>query len=419
MSLSQNNDGILQLKFVPGTQTGFAVEKDRLIKTIDNGEHWSLLMQNVQANFREIEFPTVSTGFVRGANFIKLTNGGADFTTIYSAPGNPSSMSFLDENKGWISVGGTVFSTTNGGLTWNQKSSPGKGARFQMTFQNDSTAYAIGGLYQVYKTTDAGKYWEPVIRDNNFEYFNYSHNTFYLLKTGSIWAGGGHGFIERAELSSVTSHPVADFSFDTSDLNNLNKLKFVNNGKPGYVYHWYHNDILFSTNYNAEFISSRLTIDTFRLVVIKGVDSVSRDEIYDTRLDKTQCFSSFSFVTDTSSVKFNPGFTVPGVIHSWDFGDGNIDSNVTAPVHIYARAATYQVTHKVYNPVDRCSTTTTLDVTIQRTQNCLIPSFTMVADSFYTNHLVYYASYDKSTELFESNIHTYSWDFGNGEKLIV
>jgi photosystem II stability/assembly factor-like uncharacterized protein len=99
MQLSTSNNGILQVQFVPGTQTGFAIEKDRLLKTSDNGEHWNVLMQNQQSNFNEIMFPTNTIGFVRGTAFFKVTNGGAVIAPVSSTPGIPTAMTFADENN--------------------------------------------------------------------------------------------------------------------------------------------------------------------------------------------------------------------------------------------------------------------------------------------------------------------------------
>ena len=77
-----------------------------------------------------------------------------------------------------------------------------------MKFVNDSTGYAALGLFQVFKTMDSGKVWEPLPRDNNFTYLGYGFNDMQYM-TNQLWAGGGHGFLELGTAGGVTPLPLA------------------------------------------------------------------------------------------------------------------------------------------------------------------------------------------------------------------
>ena len=177
-----------------------------------------------------------------------------------------------------------------------------------ITFLNDSTGYYIGDAYNIYKTTDSGKIWEPLPRNNNYSYLLYTHNKLFFLDPLTVWAGGDHGFLEFSTNGGGITLPVAYFKADLSSLNIDSSVVLKNYSKTGNQYKWIKNSVQFATTYNASYFSNRLSIDTIKLVVLKGSHSDTSQTIIDTRINTQRCFATFQTQIDTGTVKVIPGY---------------------------------------------------------------------------------------------------------------
>lgn len=417
INLSTANNGIENMVFPDKNNVGFAVETNRILKTVDNGATWSSVLDDVNNNFYNIDFLNNSTGYaISSKGLLKTINGGNSWQNMPTPPGIIQSLSFISENKGWMVINyynNSIFYTSDGGNTWtikNDKDIYPVGSI--VNFLNDSVGYSIGGLYNIYKTSDSGRIWEPLPRNNKYSYLFYSHNTLYFYDSLNIWAGGGHGFLELSTNGGGTTLPLSRFTTDVSTLNTDSTVHLINYSKEGYQYKWIKNSVQFASSYNASYFSNRQSIDTIQLIVQKGIYSDTSQIIIDTRVNTQRCFATFQAQVDTASVKFTPGYQNFGVKHYWDFGDGVIDSVNASPVHNYTAIGNYTVKHKVFNTIDKCSDSTTSGITIIRTENCLSGYFTYAADSFYTNKLTFQLHFDSTKE---SGIYPeISWQFGDG-----
>jgi hypothetical protein len=161
--------------------------------------------------------------------------------------------------------------------TWEQKNDPQVTPFYSSKFRfvNDSTGYALAGLFNVYKTTDSGKVWEPLPRDNNYTYLGYSHNDIQVLSSNQLWAGGGHGFIEINTNGGGNSLPTAFFKVDTTGVSTTGEVNLRNYSKPNYQFKWLKNDTLVSTAYHARFTHNNIYQfrDTIKLIVSDGTSS--------------------------------------------------------------------------------------------------------------------------------------------------
>ncbi len=414
LNLSTLNQGIQNIVFPGNASTGFAVETNRILKSVDRGRSWVSIFNDVTANFTDIDFKNISTGFaINGNKLLKTTNGGQSWQSL-TVPSGYSivSMSFINPNTGWINIDQNIYYTNDGGSSWQVKNNmefyPVHGP---ITFENDSTGYVIGGAYTIYKTTDSGKIWEPLPRDNSYSYLLNSHQKLFFLNPDIVWAGGGHGFLELSTNGGGVPLPYSIFKADLSSLNSNSTIILNNYSKTGYQYKWLKNSVEFATTYNASYVSSRLTIDTIKLIVIKGAFSDTSQTIIDTRVNTQKCFATFQTLIDTGSVKVVPGYTGPGVNHYWHFGDGRIDSINESPVHLYKTIGQFTIKHKVYNTIDKCTDSITSVVNIIRTQNCLSFDFTYTADSFYTNIINFKPIFDSTKE---SGVYPEAtWQFGD------
>ena len=417
LQLSTLNAGVQNMVFPEHNGIGYAVETNRILKTTNNGMTWNSILNDANASYFDVNFLSNSTGFaVSGGGLVKTTNGGNSWHNIVVPQGTIQSMSFITENKGWLVINyynNNIYYTNDGGSSWTPK---GDNQLYpvgqRIKFLNDSVGYSIGGLYNIYKTTDSGKIWEPLPRNNNYSYYFYSHNALFFLDPLTIWAGGGHGFLELSTNGGGSTLPLSRFTTNLSSLNIDSKVNLINYSKTGYQYKWIKNSVQFASSYNASYTSNRQLIDTIKLIVQKGVYTDTSQIIIDTRVNTQKCFATFQAQVDTGTVKLIPGYQTIGVKHYWDFGDGVIDSTNSNPLHTYKAIGNYSIKHKVYNTIDKCRDSSTTAITVIRTQNCLAGDFTYTADSFYTNRIRLKLNFDSTKE---TNIYpVISWKFGDG-----
>ncbi len=276
---NQLSTGITDMVFPQNDNTGFAVDADRILKTTNEGLTWTAVSIDPGSFFNYLEAVDDNHVYAisTSANTNKLletTNSGSTWQQMTLPAGSLNYACFISANNGWVNVtdnndNGDVYYTSNGGASWTQKNNA-LATPFsckKMKFVNDSTGYAAVGLFEIYKTTDSGKVWEPLPRDNNFTYLGYTFNDMQYM-TNQLWAGGGHGFLELGTAGGGTPLPLAFFLIDTAGLSGSGLVQLINYSRPTYSYQWFRNDTLFSTAYNAVYTHSpnRLA-DTIMLIV--------------------------------------------------------------------------------------------------------------------------------------------------------
>lgn len=391
LNASEYNEGITDLEFPGNSLIGFAVHHDQILKTTNGGLSWNVSLGLIEEKFEELNMISASVGYAKSRSRVfKTVNGGLNWNPITLPSGQaPRNIFFLDDQRGFIDAvsasGSRLFYSNNSGNTWVAVNDGSISPYFprKMYFIDDSTGYGIGG-YEVWKTLNGGKIWEPMPRTDPFNYLNYRFEDLFFFNSQLGWAGGGHEYLEFTSNGGGLTIPKSYFQIDTSELH-LMKINLTNYSRQGYTYKWYKNDSLVAQTYNAFYFTNRLTIDTIKLVVSNGVHTDSSFELIDTRLDKHVCFAAFSYSVDTSSVRFSASDSFPGLAHYWDFGDGTFDSINVKPVHKYDSAKTYLVKHVIFNPVDRCRDSLVQQVTITRVTNCILINFTYQNDPFFVN----------------------------------
>jgi photosystem II stability/assembly factor-like uncharacterized protein len=110
----------------PNANTGYAAGIYRefyqfyyngcILKTIDAGETWSIIKDELECVYNSIYFTDEDTGYVDGqiSNICKTTDGGANWTS--ESYGALNSIYFTDANTGYaVGWNGLILKTTNGG----------------------------------------------------------------------------------------------------------------------------------------------------------------------------------------------------------------------------------------------------------------------------------------------------------------
>lgn len=134
---------------------------DVILKTTNGGKVWK-----TQQFFQSSEGPTKSVYFIDENfgwavgdgtfGFYRTTDGGENWTSAFL---NGSSVFFIDQNTGWVTSdkdNAGIYKSTNGGITWNKKSSISSSCIF---FINDNLGLAVGAGGSILKSVDGGENW--------------------------------------------------------------------------------------------------------------------------------------------------------------------------------------------------------------------------------------------------------------------
>jgi photosystem II stability/assembly factor-like uncharacterized protein len=261
---------VTDMVFPSNGSIGYAANGDRVLKTTDGGLTWAI-GPTLSSPIKNLQSLSDNQVYAYGNNGLYSTiDGGINWKQIQTPSGNLQAVYFLTGAKAYLNLyDGSVYNTTNSGVSWvkqnNIQIAPFVSS--QMVFTNDSTGYALSGNFEVYKTSNSGKIWEPLHRDNHFLYLNYSFNYLQLSGT-SMWAGGANGFLELSTNSGGTPIPAAIFAIDTTSVSVNGLVNLVNYSKSGYKYTWLRNgkaiSNTYNTTYNADLYGPN---DTVKLVV--------------------------------------------------------------------------------------------------------------------------------------------------------
>lgn len=278
----QLSTGVLDMVFPQNDNIGFAVDADRILKTSDKGRTWTAARTDPGSFFSRLEAIDDNTVFAyntqyNGPKLLRTLDGGNSWQQLSIPAGQIRCASFISANNGWIQVSpngsaGIVYYTSNGGTSWSIKNNTLDPSFDKIKFLDDSTGFGDYG-FSVYKTTDSGKVWEPLARDNSYSYVNYGLDDMQVLGT-QLWAGGVHGFLQLGTQLGGTPLPTAYLRIDTTNYAFTGIVHGINQSKPTYQYKWFVNNVLVSQNFNLAYTHSNYPLlDTIRLEVTDGVHS--------------------------------------------------------------------------------------------------------------------------------------------------
>lgn len=197
--------------------TGYACGGDRyyhgdILKTLDGGKTWMAQGENLDKTLYQINFTAHDTGFISGfdgriyrtynagaswdlyqlwfyspmhdimmadknnglccggdgykTGFIYRTQDGGNVWSMDSFDLEFRSVYMTDQSTGFASGYGSIFKTSDGGVSWQHTSASGDFFH-SIYFVNGETGFAVGYEGTILKTTDAGNTWDKIRNGNN------------------------------------------------------------------------------------------------------------------------------------------------------------------------------------------------------------------------------------------------------------
>lgn len=283
--------GVIDMVFPENNEIGFAIEPDRILKTTDRGASWTVLATYTNTFFNTLSAINnsqvyVSNDHVKDTRLLKTLDG-VHFNEV-ALPWNTAIewSSFITINKGWIVCRDKstrfrkLYVTFNGGSNWIEKNDPFLGSFpfYKFKFTGTTTGYAYGNDYTIYKTIDEGVTWQPLARDKNFNYLQYSHFDMAFSGEQQLWAGGAHGLLEISTNAGGLPLPTAAFEADKTGFRLDHEIILVNHGRSDNQYTWYKNGVLLGMSYYNHYKHEQFRLrDTIKLVAVNatGKDSVT------------------------------------------------------------------------------------------------------------------------------------------------
>lgn len=161
-----------------------------ILKTSNGGLTWEHKMSGTTNDLREVQFPTTNLGYAIGNGILlKTVDQGENWSTIAIENSTYlSGLSCLTENVFFISgSNGLVMKTTDGGITFTEKSITTNQNVADIQFLNEQIGYSLVGFpddlmsdKMLYKTTDGGNSWTILLNDPVDAFYFLSENNGFI-----------------------------------------------------------------------------------------------------------------------------------------------------------------------------------------------------------------------------------------------
>ena len=186
-----------------------------LILQLPSKAQWKSKSSSVSLNVCSANFPNAKTGYMLcSPNLFCTIDSGKTWKNIPSLPNNNHlfDVYFLNDTVGWVAGGnhpnGVIFSTRDGGKTWDKNHIPLKQI-LKVFFINDKQGWAVGNenLYSViYHTIDGGKEWS--VQYEGTDYLRTIH--FSSKEIGWVAGDNGQIFYTKNGGQQWTQSPRVD-----------------------------------------------------------------------------------------------------------------------------------------------------------------------------------------------------------------
>jgi photosystem II stability/assembly factor-like uncharacterized protein len=138
---------------------GWAVGGDRVLRTVDAGNQWSLSYRRTGADFFQVDAFNDKDAWALGTSGIAhTTDGGVAWTWLRTGCPLPliSSIDFFSPRGGIAVAGTTLLRTADAGRSWHRLNAP---RDLQSACLSDGTHGWAGAHGQIYRTTNGGRSW--------------------------------------------------------------------------------------------------------------------------------------------------------------------------------------------------------------------------------------------------------------------
>lgn len=153
---------------------------------ITSAQKWTLLSPKpTYQSIRSVSFPSVDTGYIvtDDAKVMRTMDSGETWVDL-NVQFDALFVEFINNNHGFITAFDKVYSTEDGGETWQAHLIEPFVSCWETYFYNDTVGFAFGWDGYIAKTTDGGISWEGLQSYPGSDIFYYTEMEFADLNTG-------------------------------------------------------------------------------------------------------------------------------------------------------------------------------------------------------------------------------------------
>lgn len=334
-------------------------------KTTDAGKTWQTFPVGISGEaIGSISFYDDNHGFLAGNNGLLInTNDGLATRTQSHLPSGENIREVIRTglHSGWINTVAKIYYTTNDGQTWTPKSLPAVvNAIIDISFINDSTGLVLvsmGGTEHTYYTSDYGASWSYAPISPNYEEISQAdmnQNMQAIAIPFGMATGIGSTFIFGLPVDTL----AVDFTIDTLDFCNRTIRLNATSNTPSTTYSWIINSVSYSGTPIT--ITAPAGTDTLHIALYGNASQSAVCNVTTTLLDSLKSaigfdsipLAKFRYAAVCNNTRFN--FTDESSVtdlssrYHWEFGDGDT-SNLRNPSHTYLAPGPYTVSLQVYS----------------------------------------------------------------------
>ena len=238
-----------------GYAAGDVNETSSVIKTTDGGASWidkSSGFPRTDGSCLAVEFIDANTGFIGGGDysgFLYKTSDGGDtwgssvsplaldqiekdtkeLLIIYPYTSGISSIYFSDTNNGWYvrwtGMDNYIYSTTNGGITWEYQRSWVEHSLLSVFVTQNGTGLAVGAFGLIYLKAENDTYWSRLLSGTNDNVYS-----IYFVDGNIGWAGARRWGNPSKDVILKTTNGGKQWKTQLENLNGsyLRSVYFIN-----------------------------------------------------------------------------------------------------------------------------------------------------------------------------------------------
>ncbi len=193
---------------------GFIVGKKNIVGTRDGGKTWSI--QNIHCDesdfiIKDIKMTSLTSGWITGEKgfLLKTSDGGGNWFQVHINTVNDlNSISFINDQEGWVAAKKQIFRTSNGGIDWVELPNDEKYEFIKILFLNPKQGIAINNKV-TYNTNDGGNTWSTDKIKTKKELSNIC-----ISESENVWASGeSNGIYHRIIKNIETDIGKSEKSF--------------------------------------------------------------------------------------------------------------------------------------------------------------------------------------------------------------
>ncbi|HYO50949.1 MAG TPA: YCF48-related protein [Chloroflexia bacterium] len=208
--------------FMLSATEGWAATVDgSIIHTTDTGRTWTYQFSGLNDALNDVFFLDSQHGWATGNAMLYTTDGGQNWIEADSFPATNYDIEFADLNNGLaVGIGGVVYRSTDGGRNWDPILTSTSNNLSSVSYVNSQLAWAVGQDGVIIRTTNGGASWQRQLSGTD-AYFG--GVTFVSPTEG--WIAGGDVFLHTTNAGATWERqtvPSDTWAYSLHFTDNLN-----------------------------------------------------------------------------------------------------------------------------------------------------------------------------------------------------